>query len=196
MCVRSESHTALSRSPVRRHEAKWHRNPVRREWLVTEEREHGLENDRGRDENLIDMTGAINNEMFSAGESAQHFLGIRKRRGRLATAAVGSPAPSWRRGSTPARVAAPPHHEEDPCHSGAPDGERDRRSGSCAADGCGQRAGRLGACAGLFGGSGHRDYLRAGAAANGPQNGRIRLRLEPETLTRRAYAGALRHLNG
>ena len=31
-------------------------------------------------------------------------------------------------------------------------------------------------------GSGHRDYLRAGAAAHGPRNGRVRLRPEPETL--------------
>ena len=54
--------------------------------------------------------------------------------------------------------------------------------GSCAADCCGQREGRLGACTGLFGGSGHRDYLRAGTAAHGPRNSRIRLRLEPETL--------------
>ena len=34
----------------------------------------------------------------------------------------------------------------------------------------------------FFGGSGHRDYLRAGTAAHGPRNSRIRLRLEPETL--------------
>ena len=48
--------------------------------------------------------------------------------------------------------------------------------GPCAADGCWQRAGRLGACASLLGGSGHRDYLRAGTAAHGPRNSQIRLR--------------------
>ena len=121
---------------------------------------------------------------------------FRERWRRLATAAVGSPAPAWRRGRAVARVVATPLHDDDPRRSGAPDGERDRRSGSCAADCCGPSAGRLGACAGLFGGSGHRNYLRAGAVAHGPRNGRIRLSLEPETLTRRAYAGALQRLNG
>ena len=31
-------------------------------------------------------------------------------------------------GVLPTRVVAPPDHEEDPCHSGAPDGERNRHA--------------------------------------------------------------------
>ena len=34
-----------------------------------------------------------------------------------------------------------PRHDDDPCPSGTPDSERDRRPGPCAADGCGPRAG-------------------------------------------------------
>ena len=68
---------------------------------------------------------------------------------------------------------------------------RNRRPVRCAVDCHGRGTGRLGACVGIFGGSGHRNYLRAGVAPNGPRDGRIRLRLEPETLTWRAYAGAL-----
>ena len=75
----------------------------------------------------------------------------------------------------------------DPRPRGAPDGERDRRPGPCAADGCWQRAGRLGACASLRGGSGHRDSLRAGTAAHGPRNSQIRLR--PRGAERQAPCG-------
>ena len=53
--------------------------------------------------------------------------------------------------------------------------------GPCAADGRGPRAGRLGAGAGLLSGSGNRSGLRAGAAAHGPQNGRVRRRRKLET---------------
>ena len=102
---------------------------------------------------------------------------IRRRWGRLATAALDRAAPFGCSRRASARVAAPSRHDVDPRPSGAPDGERDRRPGPCAADGCWQRAGRLGACASLLGGSGHRDYLRAGTAAHGPRNSPIRVLL-------------------
>ena len=101
---------------------------------------------------------------------------IRRRWERLATAALDLAAPFGCSRRASARVAAPSRHDVDPRPSGAPDGERDRRPGPCAADCCWQRAGRLGACASLLGGSGHRDYLRAGTAAHGPRNNQIRLR--------------------
>ena len=37
-----------------------------------------------------------------------------------------------------ARVATPPRHDDDPCLSGTPDGERDRRPSPCVADGRGR----------------------------------------------------------
>ena len=112
---------------------------------------------------------------------------IRRRWGRLATAALDLAAPFGCSKRASARVAAPSRHDIDPRPSGAPDGERDRRPGPCAADCCWQRAGRLGACASLLGGSGHRDYLRAGTAAHGPRNNQIRLR--PRGAERQAPCG-------
>ena len=93
---------------------------------------------------------------------------IRRRWGRLVTAALDLAAPFGCSRRASARVAAPSRHDVDPRPSGAPDGERDRRPGPCAADGCWQRAGRLGACASLLGDSGHRDYLRAGHCCSRP----------------------------
>ena len=112
---------------------------------------------------------------------------IRRRWGRLATTALDLAAPFGCSRRASARVAAPSRHDVDPRPSGAPDGERDRRPGPCAADGCWQRAGRLGACASLLGDSGHRDYLRAGTAAHGPRNSQIRLR--PRGAERQAPCG-------
>ena len=112
---------------------------------------------------------------------------IRRRWGRLATAALDLAAPFGCRRRASARVAAPSRHDVDPRPRGAPDGERDRRPGPCAADCCWQRAGRLGACASLRGGSGHRDSLRAGTAAHGPRNSQIRLR--PRGAERQAPCG-------
>ena len=119
---------------------------------------------------------------------------IRRRWGRLATAALDLAAPFGCRRRASARVAAPSRHDVDPRPRGAPDGERDRRPGPCAADCCWQRAGRLGACASLRGGSGHRDSLRAGTAAHGPRNSQIRLR--PRGAERPAPCGHGRSIGG
>ena len=112
---------------------------------------------------------------------------IRRRWGRLATAALDLAAPFGCSKRASARVAAPLATTSILALVALLTANVIADLGLAQLIAAGSVRGRLGACASLLGGSGHRDYLRAGTAAHGPRNNQIRLR--PRGAERQAPCG-------